>query len=498
MFWQGPCLSSQKDKTMANDKYTRKKNNEVSQDTLAKEMGAVPPQASDVEQAVLGAVMIEEQAAELVIGELPEEAFYHPRHRIIYGAMKDLHAENIAIDLLTVSERLKAHKHLDEIGGPAYLAELTQLVGAGTHLEYYINILKQKAIQRGLISASYGIMKMAYDDTVKVDDLMLKSQSSVFEVIEQNIRNRTTSVKDRLNSVLDEIQEAQTGIKQRGVTTGYNELERISMGWQKGNLIVIGARPGVGKTAIALNLAANAAIMGKTPVAFFSLEMTDVELIKRLIEAETGIPGDKVKGGSKLTNDDWSQLETHLTGLVNCDFYIDDTPALTTTEFKAKAKNLVTTKGVGIIFIDYLQLMKHPGAPNVREEVSEVSHTLKAVAKELKVPVIALAQLNRNVDNRVSSQGKPILSDIKESGAIEQDADIVMFIHRPDQMGLSEDPNMKQYAEIIVAKNRNGAVRTIPMIYKEDIVKFIEPDDPSYNLSNFNFNGFEQYNPFDR
>lgn len=484
---------------MANEKkYSRKVSNGADHESIAKEMGTIPPQATEVEDAVLGAILVDEYAAEMAFAELKEDCFYNPRNRIVFSAMKDLRNSNSAIDIITVCNRLKETGQLDSVGGTIYLANLSQNVGSAAHLQYHILILKQKAIQRGLIAASYGILKMAYDETVSIDDLMLKSQSSVFEVISQNIRNQTVSVKDRLNAVLDEIQDAQDGVKQRGITTGYPELERISMGWQKGNLIVIGARPGVGKTAIALNLAANAAIIGKTPVAFFSLEMTDVELIKRLIEAETCIPGDKIKGGSKLNSEDWAQLEHGLKGLAGCDFFIDDTPALTTTEFKAKASNLVKTKGVGIIFIDYLQLMKHPGAPNVREEVSEVSHTLKATAKELQVPIIALAQLNRNVDQRRESMGRPILSDIKESGAIEQDADIVLFLHRPDKMGLSEDPNMKEYAEIIVAKNRNGAVRNIPMIYKEEYVKFIEPTDLQFSIQQLAANTEQplKYNPF--
>ncbi len=485
---------------MEKKEYTRRRQPQIDYEAIGKEMGSVPPQAVDVEQAVLGAMMVDELAVEQVIGELSSDSFYQPRHRIIFDVMKDLHSENIAIDLLTVSNKLRSSGKLDEVGGAPYLADLSNSVGSAAHIEYHVGILKQKAIQRGLIAASFDIQRMAFDDTVKVDDLMVDSQAKVYDVIKQNLRSQTSNVKDILNDVLDEIQDAQNNKGTRGVITGYSEIDKVSMGWQPGNLIVIGARPGIGKTAIALNLAANAAILGHTGVAFFSLEMTKSEIIKRLIEAETGICGDKIKGGKKMEPYEWEVLESKLSGLSKCDFFIDDTPAITTTEFIAKSKNLVHTRKVGLIVVDYLQLMKHPGSPNVREEVSEVSHRLKATVKELGVPIIALAQLNRQVDQRrVGGLGKPILSDIKESGAIEQDADIVIFLHRPDQMGLSEDPSMKEYAELIVAKNRNGAVRTIPMIYKEEIVKFIEPVDTlAYQASqSMNVESRMNYNPFD-
>jgi len=481
---------------------TRRPQSGVDYEALGKELGHVPPQATDIEKAVLGAMMVEESAAEMAIGELIPESFYQPRHRIIFEAMRDLYNEKMAVDYLTVSDRLRTIGKYDEIGGSHTLTEFTNNVGSAAHVKYHIGILKQKAIQRGLISASCEIQRMAYDDMVNVDDLMVESQAKVYDVIKQNLRNQTCNVKDMLNDVLDVIQDAQTQEGHKGIITGFPELDKISMGWQKGNLVVIGARPGVGKTAIALNLAANAALRGGVPVAFFSLEMTKIEIILRLVEAESEIPGDKIKGIRKMVSDEWVHLESKTSELEKCDIFIDDTPAITTTEFVARAKNLVHTNGVQIIFIDYLQLMKHPGAPNVREEVSEVSHRLKATAKELEVPIIALAQLNRQVDQRrVGGMAKPILSDIKESGSIEQDADIVMFIHRPDQMGLYEDPSMKEYAEIIVAKNRNGAVRTIPMVYKEEIVKFKEPDssftyqayDSQYSYSNSLLNNSAEF-----
>ena len=483
--------------------YTRRKKQDSYDegDALARAMGSVPPQAIDIENAVLGAVIVDESSADYVLGELRTESFYDRKNRVIFDAIKELHEEHVAIDLLTLTNKLKAKGKLEEIGGAIKLADLSSAVGSASHVEYHVNILKQKAIQRGLIAASYEIQKMAFDESFNVDDLMIESQEKVFGVLQQNLRSQTANMKDMLNDVLDIIQKRQNGEGSRGVITGYAELDRISMGWQPGNLIVIGARPGIGKTAIALNLASNAAFLGHTPVAFFSLEMTKEEIITRVIESETEICGDKIKGQSRMDQNDWAQLESKLSSIMRgSDFYIDDTPAITTTEFVAKAKNLVATKGIGLIVIDYLQLMKNPGSPNVREEVSEVSHKLKAAAKDMKVPIIALAQLNRQVSQRDGGLGKPILSDIKESGAIEQDADIVMFLHRPDQMGLSEDPSMKEYAEIIVAKNRNGAVRTIPMIYKESIVKFKEPTD-SLQFQAVQMSSRESrmndYNPFD-
>lgn len=433
----------------------------------------VPPKAPELEQAVLAAMMMDELTLDKVIGEVNADTFYEPRHRLIFEAVARLHSRNLAVDILTVTNQMKSDSTLDDAGGYSYVAELMTSAATVAHVDYHVAILKQKAIQRGLIAAAFEIQSKAYDEAVDVDELMSDAQNRVYSIIQQNMRKEAVNVKDALNDVIEDISERQSGNGPRGVATGYDSIDRISMGWQPGNLIVIGARPGIGKTAIALNLAANAAIIGKVPVAFFSLEMTQKEIITRLLEAQTGITGDKVKGRVKMSADDWRQLEQGILGLSRCDFYIDDTPAIPITEFKAKASYLVNTKKIGIIFVDYLQIMKSPKSQNLREEVSDISHMLKATAKDLNVPIIALAQLNRQVTQR-GSLGRPILSDIKESGAIEQDADIVMFLHRPDQLGM-ENPEDRNSAEIIVAKNRNGAVCTIPMSFQDSIVKFIEP-----------------------
>lgn len=457
----------------------------------------IPPQAQELEQAVLGAAMVDEVSTDYVVRELNPDSFYVPRHRMVFEAIQHLHSRSQAVDLLSVANQLKVEGTLDAAGGPAALGEMTSAVGFAAHLEYYASILKQKAIQRGLIKATFEIQRMAFDESVNVDDLMNDSQNMVYNIIQQNIRSEAVNVKNILNDTVELIQARQKGEGPKGVPTGYDSMDRISMGWQPGNLVVIGARPGVGKTAIALNLAANAAIRGDVPVAVFSLEMTRDEIVQRLLEAETGVCGDKVKGAQHMTSDDWQMLERGLVGLSKCNIYVDDTPAIPTSEFKAKASHLVHTKGVKIIFIDYLQIMRHPSAPTMREQVSEVSHMLKATAKELNVPIIALAQLNRQMTQRGGSMGRPILSDIKESGAIEQDADIVMFIHRPDQLGLSEDPTEKDYAEVIVAKNRNGSVFTIPMTYKDSIVKFVERDDNLVAYANSLKTDIRTESPFD-
>lgn len=437
----------------------------------------VPPQAGDVEEAVLAGMMNDEMAAEFALGELNEGSFYHPKNAVIFNAMRTLYSRRIAIDMITVVNLLKEEGSLESIGGYKTLGDIITNSSSVSHLEYYVSILKQKAIQRDLIKASFEIQKMAYNESVDVDDLMLRSQSLVYDIIQQGVKKQAVNVRDAINDVIDDIQKTQKGEGPKGVPTGYESLDKISRGWQPGNLIVIGARPGIGKTALALNLAANAAIEGNTPVAFFSLEMTKEEIIKRLIEAQTGITGAKITGAEKMSGDDWQMLERGILGLSKADFYIDETPSLPTTEFKAKAKHLVDTKGVGIIFIDYLQIMTHPGAATRFDEVSQISHILKAMAKELGVPIVALAQLNRNLLQRAGGLGRPMLSDIKESGAIEQDADIVMFLHRPDALGLEEDPSMRGSAEVIVAKNRNGAITTIPMSYKESIVRFVEMNE---------------------
>lgn len=476
------------------------------------EMGNVPPQAVEVEAAVLGAMMVNQDCVDEAIEILNAKSFYDIKHRYIFEAMQELYSERCPIDMLTVVDRLKQKGNLAEIGGPAKLAALTQAVGTGANVEYYVRILQQKAIQRNLIEASYGILKNAFDETVTVDELIMSASDSVHAAISGNEKSPYMHVGAVVNMSMDRIQTVQSMSGITGVHSGFTDLDSYTMGWQKGNLIILGARPSVGKTAFALNLARNAAVEFGHGVAFFSLEMTNVELTDRLIASESGISADKLKGKVKMLPEEWAVLEKSISRLVKAPLYIDETPGITLAEFVAKSKRLVREKGVEIIFVDYLQLM-HSGKPQQGgfskvQEVTEISNTLKTTAKDLKVPIIALAQLNRNLMTRAGSNGKPVLSDLKDSGSIEQDADMVIFIHRPGMLGMSEDLSE---AEILIAKNRSGQVGSIPMRYNGDLVRFEDARPFIYDSAmndnvvpkrNENYNpnpasSPQGYNPFD-
>lgn len=454
--------------------YRRKPVDNIS--AAATEMGNVPPQATDIEEAVLGAMMVNTDSVDQVMDMLKPEAFYDIKNRCIFQAMFQLFNERSPIDMLTVVEKMKQDGTLGEVGGPARLAALTQQVGTGANVEYYVRILQQKTIQRSLIEASYGILKDAFDPTVTVDDLIANAQDGVHKAISGNLKNPYKHVSEVVNMSMERIQRVQNSEGITGVHSGFHKVDQFTMGWQKGNLIILGARPSVGKTAFALNLARNAAVEFNHPVAFFSLEMTSMELTDRLIATESGISSDKIKGKVKLEPYEWQVLEKSVGKIFKAPLYIDETPGITLTEFVAKAKRLVREKGVEIIFVDYLQLM-HSGKPQVGgfskvQEVTEISNTLKTTAKELNIPIIALAQLNRNLMSRMGSNGKPMLSDLKDSGSIEQDADIVVFLHRPGLIGLAEDPEEQAKTEVIFAKNRNGQVGSVNMRYVGHLMKF--------------------------
>ena len=441
--------------------YSRKKKDQaVNLETL---MGNKPPQALDVEAAVLGAMLVEPSVIDESMEELTASCFYDPKHRMIFEAMSSLVNEHVAIDLISVSEKLRSQGNLESVGGPVVLADLSQNIGAAAHIEYYLKILKQKTIQRDLITASYDILRESFDETV---------------VIQTNDKHDVKDIGSIINSVMDNLQELQKITGPSGVPCGYPSIDRVTQGWQKSDLIILAARPSVGKTAFALNIARNAAVDHNMPVAVFSLEMSADQLGKRLITTESGLSGEKIRGGVKLEAFEWEQLEYTLKKLAKAPLYIDDTPGIPIMEFRAKAKRLVKQKQVRLIVVDYLQLMQGPvELRGLREqEVAAISRTLKATAKELNIPIIALSQLSRDVVKRTGGLGKPQLSDLRESGSIEQDADMVIFIHRPEFTGMSEDPADKEKAWIVIAKHRNGEVCDIEMKYKAGQVKFVEPD----------------------
>lgn len=459
--------------TKERNKYSRRSSGDAVM-AAAGETGNRPPQAPEVEAAVIGSMMVDEECVYKAIDGLKEKSFYDPKMRLIFSAIFTLFKERTAVDLVTVTERLRTDGSLDAVGGSVRLSELTERVGSATNIDYYIRILQQKTIQRDLVEAGYGILKNAFDETCEVDRLIEESQSSVFNAVQGNISGGYVDIGDAVNRSMQRIQAQQKAQGLTGVPSGFPTLDSITMGWQPGNLIIVGARPSHGKTAIGLNMARFAAVERGIPTAFFSLEMTDMELADRLIATESGLPSDMLKGKVKMRNDDWQYLEESIKKLSRAPLYIDETGAIGITEFTSKAKRMVLEKGVKIIFVDYLQLMTAPtiNASYREQVVSEASRQLKATAKELKIPVIAMAQLNRNIVVRQgSSMGRPQLSDLRDSGSIEQDADIVLFIHRPGLLGLTEDPDA---AELIVAKHRAGRLANIDMHFLGDQVLFVE------------------------
>lgn len=453
-----------------------RRNDSVDLEMLGLEVGNKPPQALDVEEAVIGSMLIEPNCVDEAMEELTPSCFYDEKHRMIFTAISALVNEHSSVDVLTVTQKLKSQGNLEIIGGPVALARLSQKVGAAAHVEYYIKILKQKCIQRELITASYDILRKAYDETVNVDDLIDISQTKIFAAIQNNVRRDVQEIGSVYNQAINDIERLQetTGIS--GVPSGYRSIDDITFGWQPSDLIILAARPSVGKTAFVLNIARNAAVQYNMPVAFFSLEMPSIQLVKRLMVTESGLSADKIKGGQKLADYEWKQLEEKCKNLAKSPLYIDDTPSLPVMEFRSKVKRLVKQKGVRLVIVDYLQLMQGPSElRGMREqEVAAISRTLKATAKEMNVPIIALSQLSRNAVQRTGGNNRPQLSDLRESGSIEQDADMVIFIHRLDYQGLSENVEDKGKTQIIIAKHRNGEIADIDMMFKASEVKFVE------------------------
>jgi len=461
-------------------KTTRKKKDAgLNLESLGLEMGNKPPQAPEAEEAVLGAMLLEPTCVDEAMEELEPSCFYNPRHKMVFEAMSRLVIEHIAVDYITVSNKLKELGNLEAVGGPVTITNLSEKVGSAAHIEYYIKILKQKTIQRDLISASHEILRDAFDDSVKVDELIDSAQTKVYNAIQSNVRREIQDIGSVINVALSDIQDMQTSEGLSGVPSGFVSIDRITMGWQNSDLIILAARPSVGKTAFALNLCRNAAVDHHMPVAVFSLEMSAIQLAKRLMTSESGLSADKIKGGVKLESYEWEQLEYKLKNLSKAPLYIDDTPGIQVMEFRTKAKNLVKNKGVRLIVVDYLQLMQGPTElRGMREqEVAAISRTLKATAKELNIPIIALSQLSRQAVQRTGGSGKPQLSDLRESGSIEQDADMVIFIHRPDYIGLSDNPEDKEKTQIIIAKHRNGETCDIDMVFKSEQIRFMEVDE---------------------
>ncbi|UCG28726.1 MAG: replicative DNA helicase [Bacteroidales bacterium] len=445
------------------------------------DIGRIPPQAVDLEEAVLGAIMLEKDAVISVLDILKPESFYKEAHQKIYKAIVNLSSNQKPIDILTVTEELRARKELEEIGGPFYITQLTSRVASAAHIEYHARIVAQKFIQRELIRVSSEIQNRAFDDTIDVDDLLDFSEQELFDIAEGNIKRETARVNILIQMAIEQIEEASKREDSlSGVPSGYTRLDRITSGWQKSDLIVVAARPAMGKTAFALSMARNIAVDHNKPVAIFSLEMASIQLVNRLIVSETELPSNRIRNGN-LDEEEWKQLDAKIKNLVEAPLYIDDTPAISIFELRAKCRRLKLQYHIELIIVDYLQLMSGPAEirGNREQEVSNISRSLKAIAKELNVPIIALSQLNRSVEMRSGSK-RPQLSDLRESGAIEQDADMVIFIHRPEKYGITEDEagnSLAGLAEIIVAKHRNGPVGDIQLRFRDETAKFVEIDD---------------------
>lgn len=457
---------------------------EVSLDAIGLEAGKVPPQAVDVEEAVLGAMMIEPNSVPDVLDSLTADCFYKDAHKKIFTAISSLSLAHEPVDIYTVAEELKKTGSLEEVGGPYYLSVLSSRVGAAAHVDYHVKILLQKYIQRELITISAEVQRDSFDDSIPVDDLLDNAQQKLFDLSEKNMKRETLPVQDVLKDTVAEIESNQDradGLS--GVPSGFTGIDKITLGWQESDLVIIAARPSMGKTAFVLTMARNMAVNHKIPVAFFSLEMSSKQLVKRLLVSETGLSSEKIRGGKKLQDYELVQLHERIKDLASAPLYIDDTPSISIYELRSKARRLVRNAGVKLIIIDYLQLMTGP--PELRgvreQEVSNISRSLKAIAKELSIPVIALSQLSRDVEKRGGNK-IPQLSDLRESGAIEQDADIVMFIHRPEYYGTESETSVQGEAQIIIAKHRNGSTDTVPMRFRASEARFVDINDGGLDL----------------
>jgi replicative DNA helicase len=454
------------------------------------ETGKLQPQALELEKIVLGALMLEKDAYSEISEILKPECFYDKRHELIFKSITDLALNVRPIDMLTVTEQLKKNGALQDAGGLSYISELTTNVASTVHLEFHAKIITQKYIARELIRFSGLIQGQAYDETIDIEDLMQEAEAKLFDISQQNIKKEALQINPIIKEAIQTIQKAaqrKEGLS--GLSSGFVELDKITSGWQNSDLVIIAARPAMGKTAFVLSMAKNMAVNFKIPVALFSLEMSNVQLVNRLITNVCEIQGDKIKSG-RLEQYEWEQLDIKLNDLFDAPIYVDDTPSLSVFELRTKARRLVREHGIKCIVIDYLQLMNASGMSfgSREQEVSIISRSLKGLAKELNIPIIALSQLNRGVEARSGAEGKrPQLSDLRESGAIEQDADMVCFIHRPEYYGIREIVENSQtidtsgLAEIIVAKHRNGAVGDLWLAFRHNFVRFENLNESNNN-----------------
>ena len=454
---------------------------------IAENLGKLPPQAIDLEEAVLGALMLEKNALTAVIEFLRPEHFYVEQHKEIYQSITDLFKGSEPVDMRTVVAQLRKNGKLEVVGGAYYIAELTSKVSSAANIEYHSRYIIEMAIKRELIQIASYLQREAYEDTMDVFDLLDKAEQSIFAISDSNLRKNYDTMKSLMSRAVQELQERKNhkdGLT--GVPSGFTKLDRVLSGWQKSDLIIIAARPGMGKTAFVVSALRNAAVDFNFPVAMFSLEMASLQLVNRLISAEAELESEKIKRGN-LLDFEWQQLVSKTNRLSAAPIFIDDTPALSILELRAKCRRLKAEHNVQLIVVDYLQLMKGESQGNREQEIASISRALKGIAKELEVPVIALSQLSRGVETRGGDK-RPQLSDLRESGSIEQDADIVMFLYRPEYYKITVDEEglpTQGMAEVIVAKHRNGSLDTVRLKFIGKYTKFADFDGPTSGGSSF-------------
>jgi len=465
---------------MNNKKQYNKKNTALNFVEL--EMGKMPPQAVELEEAVLGALMLEKEALTSVIDILREDAFYKDANKKIFAAIRRLFERSEAIDILTVTNELRKESELESVGGAYYISQLTSKIASSANIEYHARIVLQKFIQRELIRFSSETIESSYDDSIDVFILLDEAEKKLFAIADENIKKDPAKAGSLIHDAIKQVEAARSrGTGLTGVPSGFTELDRLTSGWQSSDLIILAARPSMGKTALAITLARNAAIDFKYPVAVFSLEMSNLQLAQRLISSETELSLTKLRKGD-ITDYEFGQLTSNVAKLSDAPIYIDDTAALSVFELRAKARRLKENHNIQMIVIDYLQLMTSGNDSlrgNREQEISSISRALKSLAKELNIPIIALSQLSRAVEQRGGAK-RPQLSDLRESGAIEQDADMVLFVYREDYYDIEDPENHPGSAEIIVAKHRNGALDSVHLRFQKEFAKFVDLE-PSLN-----------------
>lgn len=444
---------------------------QASSDILRK----VPPHNLEAEQAVVGGIFVDNSAFHSVVDLLSEEDFYYPAHHIIFGCFLDLYRKNTPIDLITVAEELKRTAKLDQVGGAVYLAELAQSTISASNAEYHARIVRNKAIQRELISTSSHIISECFDNAKEVGALLDESEAAIFKITDKTTGKTYRDAKELVTRVFEDLEKRYERKELvTGVNTGYNNLNTMTAGFQPSDLIIVAGRPSMGKTAFALNLAMRASVSYDTPTVVFSLEMSMEQLMQRMLCAWGKVDLSRLRSGF-IDDEDWSKLYDAANHLSQAPIFIDDTPALSTLEMRARCRRLKAERGLGLVLVDYLQLMRAGRKIDSREqEISDISRNLKALAKELHVPVIALSQLNRKLEERADK--RPMLSDLRESGAIEQDADVIMFVYRDEVYNKNEDNPKKGISEIIIGKQRNGPVGAVELSFLNYCTAFEELD----------------------